>query len=108
MSISEITAGALPDDVEALIDVREPDEYAEGHIPGAVNIPLSGLVGRESECVRGPVVHVVCASGGRSQRACEHLSQYAGAGGTVFVNVAGGTRGWMSEGREVVTGESPR
>ena len=40
-----------------LLDVREPREYAAGHLPGAVNIPLSGLAGRLSEVDRDrPVI----------------------------------------------------
>lgn len=108
MSISEIDVHDLTDGVDALVDVREVDEYVAGHIPGAVNVPLSELTERVGECLLGPVVHVVCGSGARSQRACEFLSQQPGAEGMAFVNIAGGTRGWISHGREVVTGESPR
>jgi len=50
-----------------IIDVREPAEYAGGHLPGAVNIPLAELTLR-AELSAAPVV-VVCASGGRSARA---------------------------------------
>lgn len=91
-----------------LIDVREVDEYVAGHVPGAVNVPLSELQDRVDDCMLGPVVHVVCASGGRSLRACEFLSNVPQAEGRSFVNVAGGTNAWIMAGHEVVTGESPR
>lgn len=91
-----------------IVDVRERDEYADGHIPGAVNVPLSELESRIAECLLAPVVHVVCASGGRSMRACEFLSQSSAATGHTFVNIAGGTKAWIREGHEVAFGDSPR
>lgn len=103
MSASELATG-----VPVLIDVREVDEYVAGHVPGAINVPLSELQTRAGDCMLGPVVHVVCASGGRSLRACEFLANLPDAAGMSFVNVAGGTNGWITAGHEVVTGESPR
>lgn len=84
-----------------LYDVREPEEYAEGHIPGAVNLPLSQLQARESE-IQTPAV-VVCLSGGRSAQAAGYLSQ----GREGIFNLVGGTMGWMREGREVKAGTQP-
>lgn len=107
MAISEISVRDLVGDTSALIDVREPDEYAAGHIPGAVNIPLSELPSRVNDCLVSSVVRVVCQSGGRSMRACEFLSQQAESEGATFVNVAGGTKAWIAEGFEVALGESP-
>jgi rhodanese-related sulfurtransferase len=107
MSISEISIAefaALNDRV--VIDVREVDEYVTGHVPGAINIALSELVGREDECGRRPVVYVICQSGGRSLRACGHLSTVPSLEGTTFINVAGGTGMWIVEGHEVTTGDT--
>lgn len=56
----------------ALVDVREPDEFAHGHINGAVNIPLDSLEARLDSLGNVPVV-LYCASGMRSQRACALL-----------------------------------
>ncbi|RJF71895.1 MULTISPECIES: rhodanese-like domain-containing protein [Deinococcus] len=83
-------------------DVRERDEYTSGHIPGAVNIPLSELVGREDE-IQFPAI-IVCQAGGRSARAATHL---AGQGRTDIMNLLGGTGAWLQEGREVRSGEQP-
>ena len=90
-----------------LIDVREVDEYVSGHVPGAINIPLSELVGRESECGLGVTVYVICQAGGRSARACEHLSQRLNLQGVSFVNVLGGTGAWIAEDKKVVVGVDP-
>lgn len=107
MSISEISISdlaAMPQ--RTVIDVREVDEYIEGHVPGAINIALSELVGRENECALGPVVYVICQAGGRSLRACGHLSSIPELDGTTFINVAGGTGMWIVEGHEVTTGDT--
>lgn len=107
MSISEISISELAALTECtVIDVREVDEYVTGHIPGAINIALSELVGRESECALGSTVYVVCQVGGRSLRACGHLSTIPALEGTTFINVAGGTGMWIVEGHEVTTGDT--
>lgn len=85
-----------------LIDVRESDEYLAGHIPGAVNLPMSTLVGREDE-VPTPAV-LICASGNRSSQAAAHL---AGQGRTDLMNLSGGTLAWKREGRELNLGSRP-
>ena len=45
-----------------VIDVREPAEYAEGHVPGARNIPVDELAARAGELDRSSPVHVICLS----------------------------------------------
>jgi rhodanese-related sulfurtransferase len=102
ISISELAAlGQVP-----VIDVREADEFISGHVPGAINIALSELVGREEECGLGATVYVICQAGGRSLRACGHLSTIPSLDGTTFINVAGGTGMWIVEGHEVATGDT--
>lgn len=102
ISISELAALAEP----TVIDVREVDEYVSGHVPGAINIALSELEGREDECGLGSTVYVICQAGGRSLRACGHLSTIPSLDGTTFINVAGGTGMWIVEGHEVTTGDT--
>ncbi len=51
-----------------LVDVREPDEYVAGHVPGAVPIPMSQLATRMGEIDKTSPVFVVCASGNRAAR----------------------------------------
>ncbi|KAB1662598.1 rhodanese-like domain-containing protein [Pseudoclavibacter chungangensis] len=83
-----------------LIDVREVDEFTQGHVPWAVNIPLSELAGRFDEIPADGTVHLICQAGGRSARAAEFLDER----GFETVNVDGGTSTWIAEGREVRPG----
>ena len=82
-----------------LVDVREPDEYASGHVPGAVNVPLADVLAApqrfaDEEC------YVICRSGGRSLKAAEAMN----AAGGRAVSVSGGTSGWIEAGHEVERG----
>lgn len=97
-----------PSTEDIIIDVREVEEYQEGHIPGAINLALSVLEDQYSQIPAATKIFVVCRSGARSSRACDFLSQLPTHENTQFVNVGGGTAGWILEGREVVTGDSPR
>ncbi|MGI8751531.1 MAG: rhodanese-like domain-containing protein [Acidimicrobiales bacterium] len=86
-----------------VLDVRQPDEYVEAHVPGAVLIPLGELAARQSEIPGGDPLYVVCAAGGRSLTAAAALVE----AGYPAVSVAGGTNGWIAAGHPVVSGESP-
>lgn len=102
--ISVEDLGPLVDGGARVIDVREPDEYAAGHVPGARLVPLGEVPSRVAECVEGGgTTYLICRSGGRSATACQHL---AGLGHDV-VNVAGGTMAWIMSGRPVVEGDAP-
>jgi hydroxyacylglutathione hydrolase len=83
-----------------LVDVREPHEWAEGHAPGAVLAPLSGLAAGEPlpEAAQGRPVVAICHSGKRSRKAVVLLS----ARGTEVVDVIGGMRAWTQAGLPVV------
>ena len=89
-------AGAL-DRGAAVIDVREPAEYRDGHLPGAVNIPMSQLIARMGEIDRDRPLYVVCASGNRSSAMTDVLT----AAGFDATNVAGGTSAWVRSGRPI-------
>jgi rhodanese-related sulfurtransferase len=86
-----------------VIDVREPDEYVSGHVPGAVLIPLGEVPERVSEVPEGETVYLICRSGARSMRAGDVLA----AEGRDVVNVAGGTMAWIEAGHPTITGDSP-
>ncbi|CAN5905517.1 hypothetical protein BH23ACT2_BH23ACT2_26490 [soil metagenome] len=86
-----------------VLDVREPEEYVDGHVPGAVLMPLATVADRVGEVPTDREVLVICKSGGRSAKAAEHLR----AQGVNAVNVAGGTQGWIDAGHRVATGDEP-
>jgi rhodanese-related sulfurtransferase/transcriptional regulator with XRE-family HTH domain len=88
----------LTTDVD-IVDVREPDEWAKGHVPGARLVPLALL--RADPVGALPRDHVVfiCAKGGRSAQACE-VAQKIGRGTVYSVN--GGTEAWRAAGLPIV------
>jgi rhodanese-related sulfurtransferase len=57
------------------VDVREPDEWAEGHMPGAVHIPLGDLARRAGELPAEGHIITVCKAGGRSLKAVDILEE---------------------------------
>jgi rhodanese-related sulfurtransferase len=57
-----------------LLDVRTPQEYASGHLPGAINIPVQVLASRMGEIPKGSKVVVYCHSGVRARQAASMLS----------------------------------
>lgn len=75
---SEMDRGvrAAQADVRAvLVDVREPDEFASGHVPDAINVPLSGLAQITRMVPDASVpLYLYCASGARSRRAAKALA----------------------------------
>lgn len=99
----------LPSDVDTwrqqgaqIVDVREPWEFAGGHVPGSTNIPLGEFVARLSE-LRAPLV-LVCASGNRSGMAADYLArQNFGR----VANLIGGMQMWAARGFEVARPEAP-
>lgn len=82
-----------------VIDVRSPQEYAQGHVPGAVNVPLEELLTAPASAAPDGA-HVVCRSGRRSAEAVLALQQ----AGVAAVSVAGGTAAWIESGREIEGG----
>lgn len=86
-----------------LIDVRQPDEYEAGHVPGAKLIPLDEVPERVAEIQAEGRVNLICGSGPRSHRAAEYLI----AQGVDATNVVGGTKAWVESGRSVTAGSEP-
>lgn len=74
-----------------ILDVRQPSEYEEGHIPGATLIPLPDLGDRLQELDQKKTQLVYCAVGGRSRVAAQMM---AGKGFEQVINVAGGFKAW--------------
>ena len=80
-----------------VIDVREADEFAKGHLPDARNLPVAKLAERagEIEKFKGKPLIVCCASGVRSARACKELAKL---GFSNVQNLAGGVDAWVGAG----------
>lgn len=103
MNIPEIDqpafAAALADGAPVL-DVRDPEEYVDGHIPGARLVPLPQVEAHLPWLRSHRPVLVVCESGARSRRAAEILSR----AGQASVVLRGGTAQWRAAQRPVVRG----
>ena len=85
-----------------VLDVREPEEFANGHVPGAVNLPQADLATRLDEVPRDRPVFVICQGGFRSLRAAQFLRQQ---GISDVASVKGGTEAWRAAGGEIIIGE---
>jgi rhodanese-related sulfurtransferase len=85
-------AAALLEGEVYVLDVRTPQEAAQGMLPGAHLIPVDELEARQSELPRdGRPMLIYCAAGGRSAAACEFLSR---SGRDGLLNLAGGFGAW--------------
>ena len=84
-----------------VLDVRNAEEFASGHLPNAKNIPLADLNNRikEIEKSKNTVVITVCAQGVRSSNAAALLSK---AGFTQVFSLEGGTEAWKTQGMPIV------
>lgn len=80
-----------------VLDVRENDEFAAGHVPAAHHLPLGAVAENVSTLPTDEQIWVICKSGGRSMKVATYLE----AQGFPVVSVAGGTDGWAASGREL-------
>jgi len=87
-------------DGAVLIDVREPEEYAAGHVPGAQLMPMDVLPNRLQDLPRNTPIYVLCAVGGRSSAMASLLARE----GYEAYSVEGGTSAWARSGRPIVQG----
>ncbi len=106
--IPTVAVSGVPDPLPeglTVLDVREPVEWAYGHIEGATHIPLSELPSRVAEVPDGQTL-VVCKIGGRSAQATMWLANQ----GHDVVNLDGGMLDWEAAGRPMVseTGNPPQ
>lgn len=88
-------------DEALVVDVREPNEYVAGHVPGALLLPLAMVPLRHSELPKGETIYLICQTGGRSFTAATWLAQQ----GYDVRNVTGGTSDWIANGFPVETGK---
>ncbi len=103
--VREIDVDALEDRMaeSVVLDVREPEEYAHGHVPGAVNLPQAELALRLDEVPRDRPVLTICQGGYRSLRAAQFLRQ---VGLDEVASVGGGTEAWQAAGKPLALGDA--
>lgn len=82
-----------------VLDVREDSEFRQGHVPGAIHVPVKRLPDRIAKLRRDKPYAVICATGSRSEKATNYLLEQ-GFEGAVSVN--GGTNAWARSGRAIV------
>lgn len=82
-----------------ILDVREPFEFASGHVPGAVHLPMHLVPLRLDDIPRDRTVYVICATGNRSWQVAHYLGQH----GLTATNVKGGTSAWRAAGLTMET-----
>lgn len=76
-SNEEVEEKMMNDADIVLLDVREPEEFALNHIPGAINIPLGDVENRASELDKEKDMYIICRTGNRSDMAARILSTLA-------------------------------
>lgn len=84
-----------------VVDVREPREWSNGHLPGARHIPLNRLKASPKSALTRDGVLFVCAAGMRSETAAKLA---ASNGLTSVYSLSGGTQGWVRAGLPLVQG----
>jgi len=99
ISVDEATQ-LVGNDEYAVIDVRNPDEYARGHLPGATLIPVNSVFQRREELPKDKKIIFVCAVGQRSALAAE-MAAAAGLPAEQLYNLDGGTDAWRKAGHPV-------
>lgn len=100
VSVADVES-RTPDAV--VLDVREPEEYAHGHLPGAMNLPQAELATRLKEVPTEQRMYVVCQAGMRSLRVSQFLMQM---GYTNVASMTGGTDAWRQAGKPLETLQS--
>jgi rhodanese-related sulfurtransferase len=81
-----------------VLDVRTPQEFAEGHVPGAVNVPYDQVASRLAEVPKDKDVVLYCRSGRRAGLAADVL---AAQGYTRLSHLEGDMTAWVEKGRPV-------
>lgn len=88
-----------------LLDVRSPALYAQGHIPGAINLPHGKMIARRMDAWPQDTLFVVYCAGPHCNGACKAAIRLAKLGRPVK-EMIGGIEGWKDEGFDLVTGDS--
>ena len=114
MQISNMGSGQYPSEINVsqasdlraqgafILDVRQPEEWTQFHIPGATLIPLGDLPNRLNEVPKDKEVVVVCRTGHRSAQGRDILKN---AGFSKVTSMAGGVTQWQTAGLPIATGQ---
>jgi len=102
LEVSVQEAASLRDQGAFILDVREPDEWAQFHIPGATLIPLGDLPNRLTEIPTDKTIVVVCRTGHRSASGRDILLK---AGFSSVTSMAGGVTAWQAAGLPITSGQ---
>ena len=114
VQISNMGSGQYPSEINVsqasdlrtqgafILDVRQPEEWTQFHIPGATLIPLGDLPNRLNEVPKDKEVVVVCRTGHRSAQGRDILKN---AGFTKVTSMAGGVTQWQTAGLPIATGQ---
>jgi len=100
ISVSDARAMIQASSNVLVLDVRTPQEYVQGHLESAINIPLSDLPIRVGEIEKDRPILVYCQTGYRSTQASTILVK---AGFTKVYNLEGGIIAWINTGYPTVT-----
>jgi rhodanese-related sulfurtransferase len=103
LSLEEASEMRGDDDV-VIVDVRRPDEYAEGHVKGAMFIPVDDVLARVDELPKDKKLLFICAAGVRSGLACE-MAAAMGIDTEKLYNIEDGTGPWIEKGYPTSYGE---
>ena len=95
---------AAHDPALLVLDVRTPEEFAKGHVPGAVNIPHDQIAARLAEVPKDQEIVLYCGSGRRAGLAADVLTAN---GYTRLAHLQGDMNGWVAQGRPVETASPP-
>jgi rhodanese-related sulfurtransferase len=104
VTVSELNARLSKGERFQLIDVRSPQEYAEGHVPGAMNLPMDQAEARIDDLQHQDPVILICQSGRRAGMTCELLKAHHND----LIVLEGGTKAWIDASLPVVKTASTR
>ncbi|MDK9695090.1 MAG: rhodanese-like domain-containing protein [Siculibacillus sp.] len=101
VTYDQVVDGLAKDSI-VLVDIREPDEFVAGHVPGAVNLPLSKLTPAALPKPGDKTVVIMCRSGNRSGRLAQMLP---GVGRADIADYSGSMIDWTRRGGSIVKGQ---
>lgn len=94
MEAQELREKRLIGERVVIVDVRSAEEFAAGHVDGAIHMPADQLAARSSELPRDATIVTVCNHGG--SRSCKAAEELRGLGHNRALPLRGGTSGWLS------------